>query len=90
MAWDALGAAELALHHPAEATEDFRRALEVDPTRAPTYLRLADALVAQGRRDEALRYLRVGAATAAEPKEIEARIERLQAVAPAASQGSRR
>ncbi len=90
VAWDALGAAELALHHPAEATEDFRRALEVDPTRAPTYLRLADALVAQGRRDEALRYLRVGAATAAEPKEIEARIERLQAVAPAASQGSRR
>ncbi len=90
VAWDALGAAELMLHQPEAAAEALRRSLEIDPTRAGPYLRLADALVAQGRRDEALRYLRVGAATVAEPKEIEARLEALTRESTSADQGSRR
>jgi predicted CXXCH cytochrome family protein len=90
VAWDALGAAELTLHHPVEAAQAFRRALEVDPTRAPTYLRLAQVLLAQGRRDEALRYLRVGAATVQEPKELEARIESVVSGESGGQSGSRR
>ncbi|HSL81868.1 MAG TPA: tetratricopeptide repeat protein, partial [Thermoanaerobaculia bacterium] len=76
-AWEYLGAAHLALGRPAEAADALRRALAVDPARGRAYLRLADALLALDRRDDAERYLRVGAREAREPEAVRAKLEEL-------------
>lgn len=48
-----LGRAHLAAGRPAEATDELRRALRLDPLSAPAYRVLGYALVAQGRFGEA-------------------------------------
>jgi tetratricopeptide (TPR) repeat protein len=73
----------------AEAVRSFRRTLELSPTFSKVYQLLAQALLAEGKRDEAVQTLRQGFATADErgdnmPRDEMARmLEALGEAAPA-------
>lgn len=56
----------------------YRRALEIDPTFARAYVALARALRARGDEAEAMRYLRHGAAIAANPDLVRAEMKPAQ------------
>jgi Tfp pilus assembly protein PilF len=57
-----------------EAVERYRRALEIEPSYTEAYLEIASTLTQLGDRPEALRFLRVGAKTAAEPDVVAAEL----------------
>lgn len=73
-AWELLGAALLKLDRPADAADALRHALALEPARTGSYLLLADALVAVGKRDEAVRYLRQGTIVADRPDEVRTKL----------------
>jgi tetratricopeptide (TPR) repeat protein len=67
-----LGEVRAGLGRRDDALACWRRALEIDPSHTNSYISLARALLAGGERAEALRYLRHGAAAAAQPGEVAA------------------
>jgi superkiller protein 3 len=67
LAWFHLGEAQSG----DAAVAAYRRALEIDPRFTRGYLALARALTAEGKREEALRYLRHGAKAASRPAEVQ-------------------
>jgi cytochrome c-type biogenesis protein CcmH/NrfG len=81
-AWFHLGEVRVARGRLADAIPCYRRALEIDPTHTKSYLSLADALLQQGDRAEALRYLRHGVTAAAQPDLIAQALSRVQPGSP--------
>ncbi len=69
-AWYHLGELRAAQGREGEAIARFRRALEIDPTHTDSYLALARVLLARGERDEALRWLHLGARAATRPQAV--------------------
>ena len=67
LAWFHLGEAQSG----DAAIAAYRRTLEIDPRFTRAYIALARALTAEGKREEALRYLRHGAKVAAKPEEVQ-------------------
>ncbi len=59
--WYFLASAQAALGRHDDAAAGYRRALELDPTYDRAYVGLGELLLEQGKRAEALRYLRHGA-----------------------------
>lgn len=69
-AWYRLGEIRAASGRQDDALACWRRALEIDPAHTDSYLSLGRALLAKGERAEALRFLRHGAAVAANPEAV--------------------
>jgi predicted Zn-dependent protease len=61
-------------------TEDYRRAVELDPSRSATRLRLADGLIALGAYDEAAAHLERLAAEGRDDPGVDARLARCYAM----------
>ncbi|UXI70178.1 tetratricopeptide repeat protein [Tahibacter amnicola] len=77
-AWVTRGHVHTALGRDEDAISDYRQALALQPRETRAYLALADRLVADGQRDEALRYLRMGTHAAAKPEAIRAALDEHQ------------
>ena len=70
---------------PADAASTYRRCLALDPAHERAYVELAEVLVGQGERLEALRYLRHGIRYVADREPLAEALSRLRSPAPDAS-----
>jgi predicted CXXCH cytochrome family protein len=69
-AWYYLGTVYRRLDRPADAELRLRRALEIDPSHTRAYMALGSLLLSEGKRPEALRFLRLGAKVAEKKEEV--------------------
>lgn len=77
-AWFYLGVAQAELKRLGDATHSYQRALALEPGHDRAYLTLSRALLQQGLRDEAVRYLRHGVEHANRPDAILTALEYLE------------
>ena len=84
-AWFYLCVAQAELDRFGDAVSSCRRALAIEPRHSRAYLVLAQILLRQGQRAEALRYLRHGAEHASEPGSVAKALAQAEQTPPAAS-----
>jgi Tfp pilus assembly protein PilF len=78
-AWYYLGYCHGKLDQLNEAFLSYRKALQIEPTHTRAYVGIGKTLVAQGNRDEALRYLQHGLKAAAQIAPIAQELDRIKA-----------
>ncbi len=77
-AWFYLGIAQAELKRFDDAIRSYQRTLALEPTHSRAYLSLARVLLQEGRRAEAVRYLRHGAEHASRPEAIVTALEQIE------------